>query len=152
VGTLAQEYDCLLLDLDGTVFRGHELTEGAAESLEKVPGRNLFVTNNASRSAEQVAGHFEVLLAAATAKRLGIKGGKAFGLPAGQPESLIVGQALLVTTKGGHSMVRIKLTKSAAQRLRHVHKVTLLLRLSVRNASPQHPQSTTVLTPVVLHR
>jgi HAD superfamily hydrolase (TIGR01450 family) len=56
VGTLAQEYDCLLLDLDGTVFRGHELTEGAAESLEKVPGRNLFVTNNASRSAEQVAG------------------------------------------------------------------------------------------------
>src|ERR1700689_1411905 len=61
VGPLAQEYDCLLLDLDGTVFRGHELTEGAAESLEKVPGRNLFVTNNASRSAEQVAGHLHDL-------------------------------------------------------------------------------------------
>ena len=29
VGTLAQEYDCLLIDLDGTVFRGHEPTEGA---------------------------------------------------------------------------------------------------------------------------
>ena len=57
VGTLAQEYDCLLLDLDGTVFRGHELTDGAAESLEKAAGRKLFVTNNASRSADQVAGH-----------------------------------------------------------------------------------------------
>jgi HAD superfamily hydrolase (TIGR01450 family) len=57
VGTLAQQYDCLLLDLDGTVFRGHALTEGAAESLDKVPGRKLFVTNNASRSADEVAGH-----------------------------------------------------------------------------------------------
>jgi glycerol-1-phosphatase len=57
VGTLAQQYDCLLLDLDGTVFRGHALTEGAADSLDKVIGRKLFVTNNASRSADQVAGH-----------------------------------------------------------------------------------------------
>ena len=57
MGTLAQEYDCLLLDLDGTVFRGHELTEGAAESLEKATSRKLFVTNNASRSADEVAGH-----------------------------------------------------------------------------------------------
>jgi glycerol-1-phosphatase len=57
VGTLAQQYDCLLLDLDGTVFRGHELTEGAAESLDKAAGRKLFVTNNASRSADQVADH-----------------------------------------------------------------------------------------------
>jgi glycerol-1-phosphatase len=57
VGTLAQQYDCLLLDLDGTVFRGHALTEGAADSLDEVTGRKLFVTNNASRSADQVAGH-----------------------------------------------------------------------------------------------
>ena len=57
MGTLAQQYDCLLLDLDGTVFRGHALTEGAADSLDKVTGRKLFVTNNASRSADQVAGH-----------------------------------------------------------------------------------------------
>jgi glycerol 3-phosphatase-2 len=57
VGTLAQEYDCLLLDLDGTVFRGHQLTEGAAESLGKVPGHKLFITNNASRSADEVAAH-----------------------------------------------------------------------------------------------
>ena len=61
MGTLAQEHDCLLLDLDGTVFRGHELTEGAAESLEKTPGRTLFVTNNASRSAGEVATHLQDL-------------------------------------------------------------------------------------------
>jgi glycerol 3-phosphatase-2 len=61
VGTLAQEHDCLLLDLDGTVFRGHELTEGAAESLKKTPGRTLFVTNNASRSAGEVAAHLQDL-------------------------------------------------------------------------------------------
>src|SRR6201996_921055 len=68
VGTLAQEYDCLLLDLDGTVFRGHELTDGAAESLEKAAGRKLFVTNNASRSADQVAGHLHDIGLPATAE------------------------------------------------------------------------------------
>jgi HAD superfamily hydrolase (TIGR01450 family) len=67
VGTLAQQYDCLLLDLDGTVFRGHELTEGAVESLDKAPGRKLFITNNASRSAEEVAAHLRDLGLAATA-------------------------------------------------------------------------------------
>jgi glycerol-1-phosphatase len=68
VGTLAQEYDCLLLDLDGTVFRGHELTDGAAESLENTAGRKLFVTNNASRSADQVAGHLHDIGLPATAE------------------------------------------------------------------------------------
>jgi glycerol-1-phosphatase len=66
VGTLAQEYDCLLLDLDGTVFRGHELTEGAAASLDKAPGRKLFVTNNASRSADEVATHLRDIGLSAT--------------------------------------------------------------------------------------
>jgi glycerol 3-phosphatase-2 len=68
VATLAQLHDCLLLDLDGTVFRGRELTEGAAEALEKTPGRTLFVTNNASRSAGEVAEHLQDLgLSAAAA-------------------------------------------------------------------------------------
>jgi glycerol 3-phosphatase-2 len=68
VATLAQLHDCLLLDLDGTVFRGRELTEGAAEALEKAPGRTLFVTNNASRSAGEVAEHLQDLgLSAAAA-------------------------------------------------------------------------------------
>ncbi|CAN5811940.1 HAD-IIA family hydrolase [soil metagenome] len=55
--TFVQQYDCLLLDLDGTVFRGHEPTDGAIEALADTPIRTLFVTNNASRSAAEVAAH-----------------------------------------------------------------------------------------------
>jgi HAD superfamily hydrolase (TIGR01450 family) len=52
-----QEHDCLLLDLDGTVFRGHEPTPGAVDTLAAVTARTLYVTNNASRSPDQVAQH-----------------------------------------------------------------------------------------------
>ena len=58
---LAQQHDCLLLDLDGTLFRGHEPTFGAVETLRAVEARALFVTNNASRSAEEVAEHLREL-------------------------------------------------------------------------------------------
>jgi len=58
---LAQQYDCLLLDLDGTVFRGHEPTEGAVDALASVSARTLYVTNNASRSAADVAAHLNEL-------------------------------------------------------------------------------------------
>jgi len=57
VRTLAQQHDCLLLDLDGTVFRGHAPTLGAVETLASIECRALFVTNNASRSADEVAAH-----------------------------------------------------------------------------------------------
>ncbi|OBK18887.1 HAD-IIA family hydrolase [Mycobacterium asiaticum] len=59
--SIAQQYDCLLLDLDGTVFRGHAPTEGAVESLDAVESRKLYVTNNASRSADEVAAHLREL-------------------------------------------------------------------------------------------
>lgn len=59
--SLVQQHDCLLLDLDGTVFRGHEPTPGAVDTLAAVPGRVLYVTNNASRDAAQVAGHLREL-------------------------------------------------------------------------------------------
>ncbi|MBB3604198.1 HAD superfamily hydrolase (TIGR01450 family) [Mycolicibacterium sp. BK556] len=59
--TLAQQHDCLLLDLDGTVFRGHEPTEGAIGALEAAHIRKLFVTNNASRAADDVAAHLREL-------------------------------------------------------------------------------------------
>ncbi len=59
--SIAQEYDCLLIDLDGTVFRGAEPTAGAVHSLDEVHSRKLFVTNNASRSADQVASHLREL-------------------------------------------------------------------------------------------
>ena len=59
--SLAQQYDCLLVDLDGTVFRGHQPTEGAVQALHESDGRKLFVTNNASRSADEVAAHLRDL-------------------------------------------------------------------------------------------
>jgi glycerol-1-phosphatase len=65
---IAQEYDCLLIDLDGTVFRGHRPTEGAVQALDEVRSRKLFVTNNASRSADEVAEHLSELGFTATAE------------------------------------------------------------------------------------
>ena len=61
VTTLAQKYDCLLIDLDGTVFRGSSPTDGAVQALDQVDSRTLFITNNASRSAAQVAEHLNDL-------------------------------------------------------------------------------------------
>jgi 4-nitrophenyl phosphatase len=56
--SLAQRYDALLLDLDGVVYRGDEVIPAASAVLEKartlgaVP---LFMTNNSSRTPDQVA-------------------------------------------------------------------------------------------------
>jgi PKD domain-containing protein len=134
----------------GSVVPGPFATATAGNrSLSRALQKGLIINYSVN---EQVAGHFEVLLDSATARRLGIQGRKAVGLPAGSPQSLIIGQAILVTTKGGHSSVRIKFSKRTSTRLRRVSKVTLLLRLVVRNAATQNPQSTTVLSPVVLHR
>src|SRR5699024_10633630 len=51
---LAETYG-LLLDLDGTVYRGAELIDGAAAALDGTAARRLFVTNNASRTPGEVA-------------------------------------------------------------------------------------------------
>jgi glycerol-1-phosphatase len=61
VNTLAQNHDCLLLDLDGTVFRGHEATVGAVETLATIQARTLYVTNNASRGPTEVAEHLRAM-------------------------------------------------------------------------------------------
>ncbi|MHA7652020.1 HAD-IIA family hydrolase [Mycobacterium sp. ML4] len=61
MNSIARQYDCLLLDLDGTVFRGHQPTEGAVAALDDIDSRKLFVTNNASRSADEVAAHLREL-------------------------------------------------------------------------------------------
>ena len=99
---------------------------------------------------EQVAGHFEVLLSSAIAHRLGISGTPATGLPAGSPPELVIAKAILVTTKGGHSGVRIQFSKRTAARLARMHKVSLTLRLIVRNAASSNPATTTVISNVTL--
>ncbi|ULE32540.1 HAD-IIA family hydrolase [Mycobacterium sp. IDR2000157661] len=61
MSTLAQQHDCLLLDLDGTVFRGQQATDGALETLATIDARTLYVTNNASRGPAEVAEHLHTL-------------------------------------------------------------------------------------------
>ncbi len=98
---------------------------------------------------EQVAGHFEVLLDRSTARRLGISGQAAVGLPAGSAPAVVVGRAILVTTAGGRSTVKIVFSRRVAARLSRAHRVSLTLRLIVRNAG-QSPTSTTIVSTFTL--
>jgi hypothetical protein len=98
---------------------------------------------------EQVAGHFEVLMARSVASRLGVPGIPASGLPAGTPPQVVIGKALLVTTEGGRSTVRIVFSKRVHSHLAHAHRVSLMLRLVVRNGG-QSPTSATVLSTFTL--
>lgn len=98
---------------------------------------------------EQVAGHFEVLLSKATALRLGIGGASATGLPAGSAAQLVIAKAILVTTAGGHNTVDIQFSKRTAAKLGKLHKLSLMLRMIVRNAA-KSPATTTVLSSVTL--
>ncbi|MGW0523458.1 HAD-IIA family hydrolase [Crossiella sp. NPDC003009] len=62
--TLLDAYDALLLDLDGTVYRGGTAVPGAPEAVAEAKrrGRALrYVTNNASRAPEAVAQHLREL-------------------------------------------------------------------------------------------
>ena len=55
---LAARYDALLFDLDGVIYRGDEVVEGAPETIEAVRGAGpsvVFLTNNSSRTPERVA-------------------------------------------------------------------------------------------------
>jgi hypothetical protein len=116
-------------------------------SLKKALNSGLAVRYTTS---EQVAGSIQVLLDSATAKRLGVHGATATGLPAGTPRSIVVGTAVLVTTKAGQGTIHIKFSTRNASRLKHTRKLKLMLRLFARNASRQSPQTTTLLSTVVL--
>jgi hypothetical protein len=120
-----------------------------SKSLKKVITGGLAVRYTTN---EQVAGSIQVLLAATTAKRLGIHGAIATGLPAGTPRSIVVGTAVLVTTKAGKGTLRVKLSANAAARLKSAHKLKLTLRIFARNAARQNPQTTTLLSTITLNR
>jgi hypothetical protein len=101
---------------------------------------------------EQVAGQFQVLLADSIARQIGLHGAPATGLPAGSVPSIVIAKAILITTKGGRGTVKIQFGKKTAAKLRKLRKVTLTLRLVVRNASSHSPLTTTVLSTVTLSR
>lgn len=98
--SLGDIHDCLLLDLDGTVFRDSSPTPGAADTLNGIEARKLYLTNNAARSAEHVARHLRELGVAADAADIVTSGrtaarAVAAHLPAGA-EVLVVGTDSLV--------------------------------------------------------
>lgn len=56
---LADRYDCFLLDLDGVLYRGDQVVPGASEvvaTLRTAGRRVVFLTNNSSRTPEDVTG------------------------------------------------------------------------------------------------
>jgi hypothetical protein len=118
-----------------------------SHSLKSVLRKGLVVRYSVN---EQVAGRFEVLLDRATARRLKISGTPALNLAAGSPPALVIAKAILVTTKGGRSSVKIRFSKRTAARLAHAHKVKLTLRLVVHNSSSTSPASTTVISSFTL--
>jgi hypothetical protein len=118
-----------------------------SRSLSGVAKNGLIIRYSVS---EQVAGRFEVLLASSIARKLGIHGTSATGLAKGAAPQTIIAKAILVTTKGGQSTYKLKLSKTTAARLRKLPKVALMIRLVVHNASS--PAVTTVLNTVHLSR
>jgi len=113
-------------------------------SLVKTTRKGLTVRYSVN---QQVAGHFEVLLAASIAHRIGLHPPLATGLPAGTPPQVVIGKAILITTKGGRGTIKVQFGKVTGARLRRLGKVSLMLRLNLRNSSGG---TTTVLSKFTL--
>ncbi len=92
-GSFVDAYDVLLLDLDGTVYRGAEAVPGAVEALAQTDGGRMFVTNNASRRAPEVAEKLRGMGVAATPEQVMTSAQAAAGLLADQVPA---GSAVLV--------------------------------------------------------
>ena len=120
-----------------------------SRSLKNVLANGLVVRYSVN---QQVTGRFEVLLASSIARRIGLHGPPATGLPKGAPPQIVIGKAVLVTTKGGHGTMKIQFGKTTAARLHRLRRVSLTVRLVVRNASAKSPASTTVVSVVTLTR
>jgi hypothetical protein len=120
-----------------------------SRSLATVLKKGLVISYSVN---EQVAGQFQVLLASSLAKRIGLHGPAATGLAPGSVPSIVIGKAILVTTKGGRNTVKIMFGKKTAAKLRKLGTVPLTIRLIVRNAASHNPQTTTVISAVTLSR
>ena len=119
-----------------------------SRSLKSVTHKGLVISYSVN---EQVAGHFEVLLSKSLAHRLGLPGVPATGLPAGTGPQVLIGKAVLVTTKAGKGKVTIVLSKAVAKHLRKAHSLGLMLRLTVRNAASAGAQTVSSISSSRLH-
>lgn len=70
VPSLASVHDALLVDLDGTLFRGIEPIPGVSAGLDESGLPVVFVTNNASRAPEETASHLRGLGFSAQAEQV----------------------------------------------------------------------------------
>ena len=71
--SLVSGYDAVFSDLDGVVYAGPHAIPGAVEALGRLTESRIqlaYITNNASRSSETVAGHLRELGAPATAQNV----------------------------------------------------------------------------------
>jgi len=118
----------------------------SSTSLKSVLAKGLSVRYSVS---EQVTGNFDVLLAASVAKKIGLKGALATGLPKGTAPEIVIAKAILVTTQGGRNTVKILFGKKTAALLRKLHKVSLMVRLVVRNGLSSSATSTTTVNSLV---
>ncbi len=60
VNKLCERFDAIYFDLDGVLYRGLNEVEGAAETVKEISQRGCgvaYVTNNASRTPDEVAAH-----------------------------------------------------------------------------------------------
>jgi HAD superfamily hydrolase (TIGR01450 family) len=102
-GALLADFDAILLDLDGTVYRGRQAVAGAADTVRAINEAGVavrFVTNNASRSPDAVAEHLRAIDIPATRDEVATSAQAAAGvladkLPAGA-HVLVVGTPALV--------------------------------------------------------
>ncbi|MGH3758659.1 HAD-IIA family hydrolase [Actinophytocola sp.] len=98
--SLLDHYDALLFDLDGTVYRGDAAIDGAAEAVDATHRRGVgvrFVTNNASRGPDEVAGHLSGIGIPATPDEVSTSAQAAAKLLAGKTSGtvLVVGSPAL---------------------------------------------------------
>jgi glycerol-1-phosphatase len=102
VTELLDQFDAAFFDLDGTLFRGGTALPGAPDEVAEVARRGVavgYLTNNGSRSADEVVAHLRELGFAATPEEVVTSGQAAVRmladrLPAGAPV-LVVGTASL---------------------------------------------------------
>ncbi len=109
---LRSVYDVLLLDLDGTVYRGADPVPGAVDALTVGGDRLFYVTNNASRRPGDVAAHLRdlgfpadestVVTSSQSAARL-----LAGRVPAGSPV-LVVGTEALAEEISGVGLTPVR--------------------------------------------